>query len=122
MGCKHISCGNKEIIWLPFKYRGLECGLKPHQYCRNCGVVKIASSEKPKRLGYYINILTKFSEQWKITKVQIRLISMDLQRHGIDDIYSMDKYMQEKLFLQIIQKYVNLTEPSFRQLLKAFDT
>jgi hypothetical protein len=117
MRCNHISCGNKKKIWLPHKYQGLECGLKPHLYCEHCGMVKIASSDRPKRLGYYINVIADISKEFKVAKVQIRLISIELQRQGIDDIYSIDKSMQEKIFVEIVQKYISLPEQAIRQFL-----
>ncbi len=110
MSCIHKSCGDKEMVWLQFKSRGLECGLKPHCFCTECGLVKASNSDKPKRLGYYINIVTDMGKKVKITKVQKRLISLELQKAEIDDIYGMDKHLQESLFIDTVRKYVNVTE------------
>lgn len=118
MNCNHKNCGDKEMVWLPFKSRDLECGLKPHHFCAECGLVRISNSDKPKRLGYYINIVADMSKKVKITKVQMRLISLELQRAEIDDIYSMDKNLQESLFIHIVKKYVNVAEQTVHEFLK----
>ncbi len=117
MGCEHRDCGSKEKVWLPYNYRGLECGLKLHAFCIKCGLVKSSSSDKPRRLGYYINIVAGLSERVKITKVQMRLISMDLEKEGIDDVYSMDKCCQETLFIEVVRRYVNISDRAIREYL-----
>lgn len=117
MGCNHINCGSKEKIWLNYTYHGLERGLKPHLYCKHCGAIKSESSCKPRRFGYYINIIAEIAKEFKITKVQIRLISVELQRSGFDDFYSMDNSIQEKIFIETVRKYVNLPEQAIKQFL-----
>jgi hypothetical protein len=113
--CNHHSCGDKEKVWLPYKYNDLDCGLKPHLYCTQCGIVKIASSDKPRRLGYYINVVAAIGQEFKVTKVQMRLIALELQRLQIDDIYSIDGCHQEKLFIEAVRKYVNVSEQNIRK-------
>lgn len=110
IGCEHRDCGNKEKVWLPYIYRGLERGLKPHVFCTKCGLVKSASSDKPRRLGYYTNIIAMLGREIKVTKVQMRLISLELERRGIDDIYGIDRHCQEKLFIEVVRQYVNVSE------------
>jgi hypothetical protein len=61
-------------------------------------------------MGYYINIVAELGKEVKVTKVQMRLISMDLQKQGIDDVYSMDKHLQEKLFINTVKRYLNIPE------------
>lgn len=115
MCCNHNSCGDKEKVWLPYKYNDLDRGLKPHLYCTLCGVVKMASSEKPRRLGYYVNVVAALNKEFKVTKVQMRLIALELQRLKIDDIYSIDRCLQEKLFIETVRKYVNISEQNIRK-------
>ncbi len=118
--CDHKDCGAKEKVWLPYNYKGLERGLKPHVFCIKCGLVKSSSSDKPRRLGYYKNIVAALSEIVKITKVQMRLISIDLEKNGIDDIYSMDKCCQEALFIEVVRRYVNVSEQIIRHYLSNY--
>lgn len=115
MCCNHNSCGDKEKVWLPYKYNNLDRGLKPHLYCTQCGIVKRATSDEPRRLGYYINVIAALSREFKVTKVQMRLIALELQRLKIDDIYSIDRCLQEKLFIEAVRKYVNTSEQNIRK-------
>ncbi|NPV63884.1 MAG: hypothetical protein HPY61_14885 [Methanotrichaceae archaeon] len=106
----HRSCGNQEKVWLPFEYMGREQGLKAHLFCTKCGLVKNGSSDKPRRLGYYINLVAELGKEVKVTRVQMRLISLDLQKRGVDDVYTMDKCMQEKIFLETVKQYLNISD------------
>ena len=67
---QHQSCGRGEEIWFPVE--GI--GLIPHPWCIKCGVVKNISDDKAKRLGYWINVLSDIVNNFKLTKVQQRLI------------------------------------------------
>ena len=84
------------------------CGLKPHPYCLDCGLIKNLSSDKPHNLGYYMNIISKLSKLYKIAQVQMRLISLEFERQGLNDSYGMERLQQEKLFIDIVMKYVNV--------------
>lgn len=108
--CQHESCGSGEKVWLPYYFRGRERGLKPHPYCILCGEVKNLSIEKPRELGYYMNILASLGKRYKIAKVQIRLIALDMEREELTDAYGLDRYQQEKLFVDIVTKNLNIPE------------
>ncbi|KUK43570.1 MAG: hypothetical protein XD72_2063 [Methanothrix harundinacea] len=113
--CDHVSCGTKEKVWVPYYYQGRERGLKPHPYCTECGLVKNLSSERPRRIGFYINIITSLKEEFKLAKAQIRLIALDIENSGVDDDYGMDRHQQEELFIKIVHKYVNVPEWALRK-------
>lgn len=115
-GCEHKSCGSSEKVWLPHIYRGMDCGLKPHPYCAECGLIKSLSSDKPRKIGFYINLVAVLGEHLKVTQVQMRLISMALENAGLDDTYGMDRYQQETLFTQIVRKYIPVPEQVIREL------
>jgi predicted nucleic acid-binding Zn ribbon protein len=104
--CKHKSCGTVEKVWLPYEFEGRSRGLKPHSYCILCGVVKNISPDKAKPMGYYTNILARL----RITKVQIRLIVKELERMGFDDVYSITRTEQEKIFNSVVKKYYKVPE------------
>ena len=110
--CKHECCGAAEKVWLPYEFEGRSKGLKPHSYCIHCGVVKdISSKKKAKRMGYYTNILARLG----ITKVQIRLIAKELERiQDFDDVYSMTRSQQEKIFIRVVKKYSKVREDTIR--------
>jgi len=115
--CEHINCGSIEKVWLPHTYQGRECGLKPHTYCTKCGLVKNLSSEKPRSIGYYMNILAEIKQEFKITKVQTRLISKELENADLEDDYAIDKHQQEELFVATVEKYINLPDWVVRKFL-----
>jgi hypothetical protein len=117
MSCKHVSCGNIEKEWLPYVYMGRERGLKAHLYCTVCGLVKNASSEQPKGMGYYLNIVNMLSRDSKVTKVQLRLISQDLRKQGFDDLYGMDRQCQEALFIDVVKRRLGVHEQAIRKFL-----
>jgi hypothetical protein len=119
IGCNHKSCGSTEKIWMPHTYQDRECGLKPHQYCTKCGLIKGITSERIHSVGYFINILASLGKDYKIAQVQMRLISQDLEKSGIDDSYGIDKYQQEKLFLDIVMRYLNVPERAVSNLLNS---
>jgi len=104
--CKHESCGAAEKVWLPYEFEDRSRGLRPHSYCIHCGVVKNISSDRAKPMGYYTNILAKMP----ITKVQMRLIVKDLEGRNFDDIYSMMRSEQEKVFSSVVQEYCHVSE------------
>lgn len=96
--CEHVSCGTKEKVWMPHYYQGRECGLKrPHPYCTECGLVRNLSSEKPRSIGFYVNIITSLKEDYRMAKAQIRLMALDMKNYDIDDNYGMDRHQQEEL-------------------------
>lgn len=115
-GCSHRSCGNGEKVWLPHSYQGKDCGLKPHPYCVECGLIKSLSSDKPRKIGFYINIIATLGERLKVSQAQMRLVSIELQNAGIEDSYGMDRYQQEMLFTQIVRKYITVPEQVIREL------
>ncbi len=107
MPCNHKICGNIQKLWLPYEFREQAKGLRAHPYCLTCGAVKNISSDRARPLGYYMNILTNLS----LTKVQTRLISKDLEKIGdFDDTFSISKFAQEQVFINIVKKYSSLSE------------
>jgi hypothetical protein len=69
--------------------------------------------KKTCRFGYFINIVASLSKDYKITRVQMRIISQELKNRGID-AYGIDKYQQNKLFTEIVMKYTNVPENAIR--------
>ena len=115
--CEHNSCGSTEKIWLPYYYDSRMRGLRPHPYCMVCGLIKNLSSDRPRTIGYYLNALSELSKTYKIAQVQIRLISQEFERQRLNDSYGMDRQQQEKLFIGIVRKYVNVPEKALTELL-----
>jgi hypothetical protein len=116
-GCEHRNCGSTEKIWLPYFFEGRERGLKPHPYCADCGLVKNLSSQRPRDLGYYMNIVGELGKRFKITQIQTRLIALEMERLDLNDIYGLDRRQQEKLFVNIVTRYLSVPERVIMELL-----
>jgi len=116
-GCEHKNCGSSEKVWLPYFFEGRARGLKPHPYCADCGLVKNLSSQRPRDLGHYMNIVGEIAKRQKITQIQIRLIALEMKRLELDDFYGLDRTQQEKLFVNIVIKYINVPERIIQELL-----
>ncbi len=108
MICEHKSYG--EVAWLPYEFRGRPRGLKAHPFCSECRLVKNVSSDRPKSIGHYLNILGQLSEAYSLSRVQIRLISRELS--CLDDPYGFCRHQQEEVFKAIILKYTRIPERS----------
>jgi hypothetical protein len=106
MVCEHESNGQK--VWLPYQYHGRLRGLKAHPYCSKCGLVKSISSDGPKPVWYYQNILAKLAKAYSLSRVQIRLIAKELD--CLNDPYGFDKHRQQELFKNIVLKYTTISE------------
>lgn len=117
MKCEHKSCGNKEKVWLPFTSRETEHGLKSHPYCVHCGAVKNISTDMPKRIGYYVNIISQIRKNFRISDVQVRLIVNELIKEDFEDTYWTTRCSQERMFLAALKKYCNLSENAVKPLL-----
>ncbi|VVB68692.1 Uncharacterised protein [uncultured archaeon] len=108
--CEHKSCG--EVMWLPHEFRGRQRGLKPHPFCSECGLVKNISSDRPRSIGHYLNILGHLSAAYCLSRVQIRLISRELS--CLDDPYGFCRHQQEEIFKDIILKHTKIPERSIK--------
>ncbi len=107
-GCEHKMSGSREKVWLPYYFEGRERGLKPHPYCIECGLIKNLSSERPRSLGYFMNLISELGSRHKIAKVQVRLIAMEMEKLQMDDKFGMDRKQQEDLFVDITTRILNI--------------
>lgn len=116
--CEHKISGSREKIWLTYYYEGRNRGLKPHPYCAECGLVKNLSSDRPRNAGYYMNIVAAVGKHYKIAQVQVRLIVMEIEKIELADAYGMDRQSQDKLFIEIVTRILNVPEREIRALLQ----
>jgi hypothetical protein len=111
--CEHLDCGNHEKVWLPHMIREDICGLKSHPYCIKCGVVKNIGSDRAKGIGYFINVISSIENHLNIpgSTVRMRLAVKELEKvEDFNDAYSMSKFNQEKVFIDIVKKYYQIPE------------
>jgi hypothetical protein len=70
--------------------------------------------------GYFINVLSQIEKYLKGpgSSVRMRLVVQDLKKiEDFDDAYSMSKYNQEKIFINILKKYYQIPERTVQQFL-----
>ena len=115
--CEHKKSSSKEKIWLPYSYRGRNRGLKPHPFCTECGLIKNLSSDRPRSIGFYMNIIAELGKHYKIAKVQTRLIALEMEKQVLDDKFGMDRQQQEILFVEITTRVLNVPKRAVSELL-----
>jgi len=116
-GCEHKISGSREKIWLTYYFEGRERGLKPHPYCIECGLVMNLSSERPRSIGYFMNIIAEIGIRHKVAKIQTRLIAQEMERLALDDKFGMDRMQQENLFVEITTRILNIPARAVFELL-----
>ena len=109
MSCSHESCSHEENIWLPVENSPRsEAAL--HPWCVHCGLVKSISDDRPKRIGYWTNIISKISNNFSVTQCQRRLMIKELESYEeFEDLYGITGSSQKEMFVRTIQKYCNLS-------------
>jgi hypothetical protein len=115
--CEHKLSGSKEKVWMPYFSDGRERGLKPHPYCIECGLIKNLSSDRPHSLGFFMNVISELGQHYKIAKVQIRLIALEIDRQALEDKFGMDRKQQEELFIDITTRILNVPARAVTELL-----
>ena len=115
--CTHRTCGSVEKVWLPYYFDKRVRGLKPHPYCIECGLVKNLSFERRHSIGYFMNVLADLGKEFKVAQVQMRLVAIELEKQGIEDSFGMDRHQQEKLFIEIAKRILNIPERVVREKL-----
>jgi len=71
-----------------------------------------------KRMGYWTDVLSRISKQFKITQAQKRLVVKELEAYdGFDDVYSMTLNAQQKIFVNAVKKHFNLMEQTIYSFL-----
>ena len=106
--CSHESCKKDEKIWLPVDYNSKsEANL--HHWCIHCGLVKDISDDQPKKIGHWMNTLSKISHHLSFTQCQKRLIANELRTcEEFEDLYGITGSAQRNLFIKVMEKYCNI--------------
>lgn len=108
ISCNHENCGWEKRIWIPSRER-LTYEAILHPWCKHCGVIKNISDDQPKKLGYWMNILSRTADHFSLKQVQKRLIAQDLNSHEcFDDLYGITGSTQKEVFIKTMIKYCGL--------------
>ena len=106
--CEHLICGKEERVWLPtqdHRYGSLE----KHPWCKTCGLVKNISDDRPRKIGYWMNIFSYVASVIPLAQVQKRLIAKEIESCEVfHDMFGSFGSDQKTQFIQIVSKYVSL--------------
>ncbi len=83
-------------------------------------MVKNIGSDRALGRGYFINVISQIEKYLKIpgSSVRMRLVVKELEKiEDFDDIYSMSRYAQEKIFISIVKKHYQITDRTIQQFL-----
>ena len=118
--CCNESCGREHRIWLPETIARSEgrttsssgrSDVSLHYWCALCGCVQNMSDDRPKKMGYWINILSKMAREFSITQSQERLVIKELEKNKLfEDMYGTTGSAQKELFVKTAKKYLKLRE------------
>ncbi len=114
----NVQCSHEAFdqAWLPIFQRKTKLTLAPHPYCHKCGIVRNVGRDRPRKIGYYMDVLSELEDYLekeaskggknKLTECQKRLITKDIQKEEIfHDLYGTMASTQEEKFIEIVQKY-----------------
>jgi len=94
-----------------------------HPYCGDCGTVKNVSSDRGRKLGYFITSLSRLKKRlgnkgYRVTDVQIRLISKELEEFPeFTDYWWITFSRQRELFVEIVRKYIRVSPQAIWEVL-----
>jgi len=108
--CEHNVCGRENHVWLPTtkpRYGSIE----KHPWCINCGLVKNISDDRPKSIGFWMNILSSIAYDHDFKQVQKRLIAKEIDDSDIfHDNFGSFGSDQKDMFIKIFNKYICLNK------------
>ena len=117
VNCLHEADGCR--VWLNMQ-NGI---IKLHPYCKICGVVKNVSSDRGKKIGYFVAVLSRLRKVlerrgYKISESQIRLILKELSEFDeFKDLWWVTFSGQREIFVSVVRKYVRVSEDIIRSCL-----
>ncbi len=109
MDCAHES---REKDWVKAQ-NGV---IKLHPYCNKCGTLKNVSSDRGKKIGYFVKTLSKIRKNlraagYRVSDAQVRLIMKELSEiDGFDDIWWITFTKQKEIFIRVVKEYINVSK------------
>jgi hypothetical protein len=119
--CSHVNCWREQRIWIPesitfsdsiksISSTGLS-DVSLHYWCIHCGCIQNKTDDRPKKLGYWINIFSKMEREYYFTQAQKRLIIKELESNeDFIDLYRTTGTAQRKIFAHIVKKYCHFDQ------------
>jgi hypothetical protein len=119
--CSHENCGREHRIWIPettpfsddtrsiSSTERSEVSL--HHWCVLCGCIQNISDDRPKKMGYWINVLSKLARKYHLTDSQRRLVIKALESNEFfEDLYGTTGSAQQGVFVKVVHNYSNLDQ------------
>jgi hypothetical protein len=76
-----------------------------------CGCIQNISDDRPKKMGYWINVLSKLAREYHLTDCQRRLVIKALESNEFfEDLYGTTGSSQRGVFVKVVQNYSNLDQ------------
>ena len=114
--CRHESCGREFRVW--FQLENVVSDVVPHPWCKNCGLIKNVSDDRPKKFGYWMNILSRIKNKYSLKKVQTRLVSNNLKSNNyFNDTYGITGTAQNIEFVKTVSRICKIPEKSINSLI-----
>ena len=108
--CVHTSCNKVQRLWL-HETRCITSDVSLHRWCVLCGAVQNITDDRPRKIGYWMNVLWKLEKRFSLTQCQKRLIIKALEAHdSFIDLFSILGSEQKEVFIQIVKQYSNICE------------
>ena len=100
--CSHQGCPQDQKLWLPVDISG-HGDVVRHEWCVSCGVVKNVSDDRPRKLGFWMNMLSFIAFHFGLKKVQVRLIAKALEENVVFSyLYGVTGSGQKAEFIRIV--------------------
>ena len=117
--CIHVTAARRETIWLPpDDQRITKAPMQRRLYCLDCGRIKRKGTDRPRKIGYWINVMSEYVESYiakerrrgvpvpRITDVQKRLIIQHMEEdEAFNDFYDSSLSIQLERFNAILLQH-----------------
>lgn len=125
MGCIHKPVSHQDAVWLPPDDKSdSHIPAQRRIFCLGCGKVKYQGSDRAKKLGFFMNLISKINDQVAkeqrrgvkhikpITEVQKRLMTREMESNEMFmDTWMSTRKHQMVLFRRILRRHCpNLTD------------
>jgi hypothetical protein len=129
--CIHVTAARRETIWLPPDDKRItKAPMQRRLYCLDCGRIKRKGTDKPRKIGYWINVMSEYVDSYiakerrrgvhvpRITDVQKRLIIQHMEEdEAFNDFYDSSLSIQLERFNAILlQHSIRIPPRVLRQL------
>jgi hypothetical protein len=125
MGCIHKPVSHQDAVWLPPDDKSdSHIPAQRRIFCLGCGMVKYQGSDRAKKLGFFMNLMSKVNEQVDkerrrgikdvrpITEVQKRLMIREMESNEVFmDTWMSTRKLQLVVFRRMLKRHCpNLTD------------